>query len=592
MPGIAGFATTRAFATGHTRKILKDVQALLTHDSRYLLDALTCSSQVCGTRVHAGVLQPAPQPYSHSGLSIWLDGEFYNREEIAQEFGIQVDTDLALLVALFKCADRRTAFGRIDGIYSAVIHDQPARKLHLLSDRHGLRPLFWASYGSKFMWASEVKAFLVLPKFEPVLNPQALEEFLGIGYLIKAHTWFKGIQRLAPATHLTYDLQDGSVKECRYWWWDRISPHPERVDEREAAEELGRRFTRAVELRSGAEDRVGIVLSGGLDSRAILAAMPERRLPISALTFGMAGSPDLRIARRVADLKGACHHIHAITAENWIAPRIEAVWWTDGLLNLLHMHGIEHLNDIKILFDVSLNGVGGGGLVGGVHLFAPEDFFAYTRHILGLDADRHPTLFESLREEFVRTGSAHSFCINHRIRSFSLHGPRTGTFKGVEYRLQFLDNGFQEMLYGLPLCLKMHNRIYRQMLLKAFPDYYRHIPWQSTGVPIAWPMWAIKASQAVQKVRRRIRPRSSESRNYTNYPTWIRCEPARSLFEALLLNSQALYPQYLSRSRVVHAWEMHLSGADRSEALGRFLTLELFLQQVFEGRWRTAQELG
>ena len=81
-----------------------------------------------------------------------------------------------------------------------------------------------------------------------------------------------------------------------------------KIDVDEVAEELGRLFIDAVNRRCN-QKGIGVCLSGGLDSRAILAAMPNRQEPIHTITFGKRGCDDIRIASKVAKIKGASHHV-------------------------------------------------------------------------------------------------------------------------------------------------------------------------------------------------------------------------------------------------------------------------------------------
>ena len=401
-----------------------------------------------------------------------------------------------------------------------------------------------------------------------------------MGYLPENRTWFEGVQRLPPATVLTWDIGKGCLHTRRYWSWDQVPPLDGRLDADALAAELGQLFSAAVERRSRAGERVGLVLSGGLDSRAILAALPDRGAALPTLTFGREHSTDSRIAARAARLKGARHSQFEINASNWLRPRLQGVWWLDGMLDLMHMHGIEHLGRMKDLFDIVLNGAGGDGVVGGGHLFENDDFALYTEHNMGLRPTAHPSLFAELKTYFEGLGSSHALYLDHRLRSFTLYGPLLGTFQGLEYRLPFLDNRFQEKLYAVPNALKMHNQLYRKMLLHTFPAFYRKIPWQSTGVPLTWPAWAVRAA----RLGRRLKP----GRAFTDYPGWLRQEPARSLCREILCNPAALYPEYLPESQVHRTREEHLDGADRAALLCRYLSFEVFLQQVFTGHWRAS----
>ena len=214
-------------------------------------------------------------------------------------------------------------------------------------------------------------------------------------------------------------------------------------------------------------------------------------------------------------------------------------------------------------------------------------FSAYARNVLYLDPERSPALAAVLEEEFSRAGSAHALYITQRMRCFTLHGLRLWVARGADYRLPFLDNQFQELLFAIPTALKRNNRLYRTMLLTTFPDYFKEIPWQATGLPLAWPLWAVRGQAKFRGFARRLGFGGlGERTGLFDYPGWIRRDPARSTFSELLSNPGALYRSYISRKEVTATLEEHLNGSDRSGQLCRYLTLELWLQQVFEGRWR------
>ena len=77
-----------------------------------------------------------------------------------------------------------------------------------------------------------------------------------------------------------------------------------------------------------------------------------------------------------------------------------------------------------------------------------------------------------------------------------------------------------------------------------------------------------------------------EHKEFANYAAWIRLEPARSIFRKLLCSEDALYQDYIPKAEVCSAFERHLAGADQSTMLCRYLTIELWLQQVFKQRYR------
>ncbi|NKB69717.1 MAG: hypothetical protein GKR89_21820 [Candidatus Latescibacteria bacterium] len=572
MPGLAGFVS-REGAPTTDRAALTAMRDLLGHTATRH-DELFADGTVAATRCHTDLLQPQLQPCARAGRYLWLDGELYNRAEVAP----QASSDAEALLYLHR-RDGDHALVQLDGLYTAVLYDPTTHQLHLINNRYGLRPLYWTQHRGRLAWASELKALLALPDFVPRLDRQALESFLAVGYLDGDRTWFEGIQRLPAATRLSWDLQAHTHHFTPYWSWDQVPPLSGRPSQGDLAAELGELFTAAVARRCQGDQRVGLVLSGGLDSRAILAAAPHP--PVTA-TFGRPDSPDARLAARAARRKGARHHLLELQATDWLAPRLDAVWHTDGMLDILHMHGVETFSPLKGYFSIALNGAGGDGLAGGGHLFAAAEFDAHLQNRLGLEVAHWPQVHQRLKAQFARAGSAHAFYIDHRMRSFTVYGPLMGTFKGLEYRLPFLDNAFQEKLFAVPTTLKKGNQLYRRMLLQAFPRFYRTIPWATTGVPLTWPAWTGRLLRG----SRRLLGQSTATTGL-DYAAWLRQSPARDWVAACLLGREALYPDYIDRQQVQTAWEVHLAGHDQTVPLGRYLTVEIFLQQVFARRWRS-----
>ena len=321
----------------------------------------------------------------------WLDGEFFNHSGIATS-----DAEFFARAAMAG----RELLNPLDGIFAGVVFDPRKDELHMVTDRHGLRPLYYTRLGNRLAWASQTKAFLALPDFSPVIDPIARDIFLATGQLPADRTWLEGVLPVPPATRMTFRLAEGRLAQQTYWSWDEIAPIA--GNPRELADELGTRFRTAVERRTTRQ--TGLTLSGGLDSRAILAAMPHAP---KTFTFGRPNSADVRLAARAASVKNAPHEVLPLHAQNWLLPRLPGVWWTDGALDLLHMHGIEHLNRQRAAYRICLKGSGGDGLAGAGHLFHPRDFAAYLKDKLHIDADQD--VLHHLETAFHNSGSAHAF---------------------------------------------------------------------------------------------------------------------------------------------------------------------------------------
>ena len=478
----------------------------------------------------------------------------------------------------------------------------------MISDRYGLRPFYWTKVGHSLAWASEAKVFLSMPDFCPHIDPAAVEDFLGLRYFIGNRSWFKGVELLPAATILSWDLQTASLQQRRYWWWNGIAPLSGSIDQAEIIEELGRLFIKGIKQQTLTPERVGVTLSGGLDSRAILAAIPDLGYPVHSVTYGKRGCEDIQIAAQVAKLKASPHHIVELNAANWLQSRMQNIWATDGTCSLIHMQYLAALEAIRNqdLFDVVLHGAGGDSFLGGVHLFDPYRFDYYVDHHLNLrgfarSKAHQESVAHRFREYFSSLdASSYIMCIDNRVRSFQLKDIRLSLSHGIDCRLPFLDNDFQEFLYAVPDSLKANNHLYSLMLMHHFPKFYQHIPRQGLGEPISPPGLLRKTQKLYRRVQDKVvrecqnlgfisqkTVKTREDAAFHNYADWLRQEPARTLWSDILSSRDALYPEFISRDQAQQDCQMFLQGQDNNfDRIGQILTFEIWLQQVFNQKYR------
>lgn len=558
MPGILGFTIRQdeaAQAAGDGARM----QAMLRHFQTHVAEPLFADGRIVAARVGNGIVQRQAQPAVGPGVRVWLHGEFYNHDRIDRLRCAGSQGDAGVLRDLYL-ADRGLGFlNDIDGVYSAVIYDEAAGKLVLLIDRYGLQHLYWTVHRGQLAWASEYKAMLALPGFAPRIDPETLEDYFGIGYPTGDRTWFRGVEVLPAGAVLTWDIASAKMNKRRYWFWTDIQPMAH-VDTPAVAEELGRRFVDAVRRRVNEGERVGVTLSGGLDSRAVLAAVPDSVRPLHAITFGKPDSPDVRIARRAARLKGAVHHVYCLSAKNWLQPRLDGVWWTDGQDNVLDMHRLTFLAAEQPLFNINLCGFLGDATIGGSYLNDP--------------AHDEIWKFDNRGRRYIMTG--------------------TLMVQAVAWmRMPFFDNAFMDLAISVPPNMRAKSAMYNKMLLRTFPQYFLNLPWQKTGLPIDW-----NERPGVRHFMRRCgiigRDLTRQMglkwfplrRDFYDYRRWILQEPARSFFRQILLAPDAIYPQYVSPDRVREDLALHEQGQDLSEKLCHYLSFEIWLQQAFAGRFR------
>lgn len=589
MPGLIGYSDKHR---KHNDAMLLMMRGLLKYDDAMIDDALYVDEYICASRTHLGILNQGKQPFVvNDQLCIWLDGEFYNRTELKIKYQIPAENDCELLANIYTKIRSLNFLHDVDGYFSAVIYDRLLGVIYLITDRYGLKPLYWSCAGGNLIWSSELKGFLGHADFKIKIDTQAVSQFFDIGYLLENRTWFEGVELIPPASVLTFRIAEARVEISAYWSWSEIKSFTGTFREDDLAEELGNLFEQAVCACVKTDEKIGITLSGGLDSRAILAAVPSDIRPLHTFTFGQDGCDDITIAQKVSDIKGATHHVLCLGADNWLYPRVAGVWKTDGMLNILHMHGIEFCSDYKAHTDIIVSGFAGDLVLGG----------SYLKQRQYLDKRIDPEIAQAIMQAKSKIdlpfdygiNKIDPYFLNNRVRRFT----NTGLIylgKLLETRQPFFSNPLIERIYSLPDELRYKSRIYNRLLLSHFPKYFKDIPYQKTGIPISYSGTAAKlitfTNRVAKKLKREVMHMGFKTKDlsqYTDYAAWIRREPARSFFQTFLSNKNALYPEFIDRANILNCLQEHLqNNADHDNDLCLVLTFELWMQQVFEGRYR------
>ncbi len=480
----------------------------------------------------------------------------------------------------------------IDGVFAAVVFDRGARVVRLVTDRYGYGYVYWRHRERRLVWSTTLAAFTA-DVVVPAVDRLAARQFLSLGHLVGSRSWFEGVSLLPPGSVLTYDLEQDRIALQRYWHWRDLPERAHPPDLPTAAEELGRRFTTAVARRCSATKVTGVFLSGGLDSRAVLAAAPPEA-PLHAVSFGQEGSADLAVARRVAELRGVRHDVVTLDAANWLGPRLDALWLGGASSGLHHMHGVEAQPLCRTLFSEYLSGFGGDNLARGDYLQSPHvlDRFdaEYVAEYLHVDRD----LLEDL-DDYADLGRCDFYFFDTQVRRLWA-APRSHERTYLFERSPFMDNDVVEFVYALPDRYRYKGRLYSRMLTTHFPRYFRGLGWANAGYPVTWPRGVRRAYRHLRWVERRFTGRVStvgvrglHQPGYADYPRWLREAPGRDFVQGLLEAPDALYRDVVPDPDAgLAAWRRHLAGVDETDAVFHHVTLEVWLRQVYRGQYRPA----
>lgn len=201
---------------------------------------------------------------------------------------------------------------RLNGMFAFCIYDRDRRRLFLARDRFGEKPLYILRKTGLFAFASELNAIVAHRQVTPTLRQASLQKFFAYGFIPAPNAMFEDCEKLPGGAWMTYDLASGSVRTQSYWHFalapeDAWNTRPEA----ELAEELRTLIGQAVRRRLIADVPLGIFLSGGVDSTALVAAAAQYRPPSELRTFTLGFSEpsfdESGPARRVAEAIGTLH---------------------------------------------------------------------------------------------------------------------------------------------------------------------------------------------------------------------------------------------------------------------------------------------
>ncbi|MFH8737127.1 asparagine synthetase B family protein [Streptomyces sp. NPDC017964] len=245
--------------------------------------------------------QAVPGPYldRETGVLLSFNGEIYNYRQQATAWGIPLserDTDAHLILRAWAKIGPSCLEG-LDGMFALSVYDPRVGKLFLARDRLGEKPLYWRLDGGRLMFASEVTTLTGYGPAPFVLRP----EVLAIETPVGVDTPFQGIQLLAPANLLSFDVDTGSLDQHVYWRLEDQQPFTGTY--REALAKFSVVLTEQVPLRAPACD-FALLLSGGLDS-SVLAYLLRPPVCVTVRYPGQDRLDESVIAARIAADIGA-----------------------------------------------------------------------------------------------------------------------------------------------------------------------------------------------------------------------------------------------------------------------------------------------
>jgi asparagine synthase (glutamine-hydrolysing) len=321
------------------------------------------------------------QPLFNEDQSVVVvfNGEIYNHRDLrttlqarGHRFATRSDTEVILHGYEERGED---SVSDLRGMFAFALWDRRRRRLVLARDRVGIKPLYYYQGPDFLAFASEIKALLVCPGVPRELDSEALDLYLSLRYVPGPRTLFKGIRKLEPGHLLVRDGYGSWSKR----YWDLPLPSPGPHDAAAAARRFEETLEESVRLHLMSEVPLGVFLSGGLDSTAVLALLTRVARGERLKTFTVGYEPstadaveanEFDYARLAAESFGAEHQEIRLGDEQFQDTLADVVWHLDepvadpACVPLFHVSRLAR-SEITVV----LSGEGADEILGGYPIY-------------------------------------------------------------------------------------------------------------------------------------------------------------------------------------------------------------------------------
>jgi asparagine synthase (glutamine-hydrolysing) len=483
----------------------------------------------------------------------------------------------------------------LNGRFHGLLADRNRGTSLIFNDRYGMHRIYYHQSADTFYFAAEAKAILAVRPELRRMDSRGLGEFLSCGSVMENRTLFEGIQVLPPAS--AWVFRNGSLERKTNYFHPREWEEQKKLDPEPYYRELRETFTRNLPRYFAGNEQIGMSLTGGLDSRMILASRESAPESLPCYTFGsmFRENQDVRVARQVAT---TCKQPYqTLTAGQEFLSQFaryaeRAVYLTDGCVDVSRAPDLYLNERAREIAPVRMTGLFGGEILRGVRAFKPvnPDAGLFCREVLSEVYWAADTYAKAIHEHPV-SFAAFKQC------PWYLHGSLALEQTQLSVRSPYLDNDFVRTVFRSPASALVGNEI--SLRLVADGDRALHgIPTDrgpagnrgnilgttSRGLleflfkaeyayDIGMPQWLARIDHALSPFRLE-RVFLGRHKPY-HFRVWYR-DALSGYIQEMLLDESALSRPYLERDGLKVAVRGHLKGnRNYTTELHKVLTLEL-----------------
>jgi len=611
MPGIVGFVN-KPIPQGAER-LLRDMAGALKSSDDQRIELYNEHDMGLG-RVSLGIFDAHPQPVWNAGKTICLvmDGELYDTQALKQDllqqgYKFEFGNDPELILNLYQEYGVDFA-NKLNGAFILAIWDCVANKLLLVNDRLGLFPLYYAQANGGLMFASGVRALLVDKSLPRKIDHTAIAEMLTFDHLLHQRTLLEDVHLFPQGSILTF--QNSQLGIRRYYEIRYANPYALR-SEADFIDEYLHLLKQAMSRQAVTDRPSGLLLSGGLDSRILMAFLGEfiPRDRLFTFTWGIPGCDDARSAKELAAKAGFQHQFFELRPDWLLEKGEEAIRLTDGMGNIINLHALAALDRETEFAKVLYKGFLGDAMMGFAlrpQFWANYDdptrikahFQVHTdQGVITIPPEKQKQLFSKTFQETIGTSVMDDYVTgmddagtpmlaDQRVYfDYRQRVPRM-TLKGVEVarseavvRLPFADNDLVEFSLRLPPGLRYERRLQKNAFIRAFPKLAQ-VTSTETGLPMmsCFQDVLLRGREVIRwhlESRGLSRLAGPARRPYADYNLWFRTTLYKWV-EKTLLSPRAMERGYFNPDQVRQIVSDHKAGADYTTLIGALMSIELW----------------
>lgn len=482
----------------------------------------------------------------------------------------------------------------LNGRFQGLLVDRSAETCTLFNDRYGLHRVYYHEAPDAFYFAAEAKAILAVKPELRTVDPRGLGELVSNGCVLENRSVFKGIGVLPPASF--WKFNHGKIESKGLYFEPREWEQQEELDLEEYYRQIHDIFSRNVPRYFGGDQAVSVSLTGGLDSRMIMAWLRAPKGSVPCFSFGgiYRDCRDVTLARKVAQLCDQPHQVIPLGSEylSQFAHYSErTVYLSDGCVDVSHSPDLYINERARKIAPVRMTGNYGGEVLRSIRAFKPveppENLFSVDfmqsigqakQTYAGL-IDVHPLTFSAFRQAPW-----------HHYGLLSLEETQ------LALRSPYLDNDFVKTVFRAPKSTLSSNdislriirdgnpalfRIYTDrglagnmgpLLSNAYRNFLEFTFKAEYAYDYGMPQWVARTDNAF----RALQPERLflGRHKFYHFRIWYRDQLSRYI-QQLLLDPRTLSRPYLNRNRVEEIVAGHVSGnRNYTTAIHRMLTIE------------------